>query len=605
MAAIFTKEKFFYIKKTVELLGRYKWLTALIVILSMVSTVLDGFGMGTLIPLLQEFSGSSSSFLDQFSVVQSFYAWGAGFGIPPFGLLAGFVIGMIILKNIFSFLNMLVVSRVSYRIRSDLQVELFNILSESSMSFFSSTRSGHLIGSISSYTDSISTFIFSFLNAVMLFTRSAIYLVMLFFISKTLTTGFLLFGLALTPFLALLFYRLRQTSRHLTKDISSIFSFMTEIFHHISLIKIFGTESYEKDRFYQSANRISNHYIRMSKYVFLLRPLSEVLVVILLGLLLIVVRQMEFLAVGISLPLLATYLVVFFRFFEQAGSGMSFVSGIFQHIEPFQAYMKLLRDARASAPRNGRVQVEQVRTGIELRGVSFAYPDGKSVFEKIDITIPKGKTVAIVGSTGAGKSTIVNLIAGLYAPTAGQVCVDGVNLEDIDQASWRKRIGYVSQDILLFNDTVKNNIRYGHFSATDDEVMDAAKRAHIHDYVLSLEKGYDTILGERGMKLSGGQRQRLAIARALVRTPDLIILDEATSALDQETERLVEEEIFHSPGRTCIAIAHRLSTIRSADAIVVLKDGRITEQGTHEELLLKNGFYAYLYQLQMKDGIPA
>jgi len=240
-----------------------------------------------------------------------------------------------------------------------------------------------------------------------------------------------------------------------------------------------------------------------------------------------------------------------------------------------------------------------VRGEIELRGVRFGYGDGPDVIAGIDLHVPAGETHAIVGATGAGKSTITRLLLRFHDPREGQVLIDGVDVRSLDPRSLRSAIGYVSQDVFLFQGTVRENLAFGRPGATDAEIEEAARLAEAHDFIVALPEGYDTIVGERGQKLSGGQRQRLSIARALLRDPAILILDEATSAVDNETEAAIQRSLAHvAHGRTVVVIAHRLSTVRDADRIWVLEGGAIAESGTHDELAEAGGLYAALWRVQ-------
>jgi subfamily B ATP-binding cassette protein MsbA len=238
-----------------------------------------------------------------------------------------------------------------------------------------------------------------------------------------------------------------------------------------------------------------------------------------------------------------------------------------------------------------------------LEGVGFEYAPGEPVLEEIDVEVRAGQVVALVGPSGAGKSTLIDLVPRFHDPTHGRITLDGVDLRELRLAELRALLGIVTQETILFHDTVRNNIAYGCADATDAEVQAAARAANAHDFIAAMPEGYDTVIGERGVRLSGGQRQRIAIARALLRNPPILILDEATSALDTESERLVQQaidELLHD--RTVLVIAHRLSTVRQADLILVMQDGRIVQRGTHDELMAEGGMYRRLYELQFASG---
>jgi len=256
--------------------------------------------------------------------------------------------------------------------------------------------------------------------------------------------------------------------------------------------------------------------------------------------------------------------------------------------------------------RDGARPFEGVEESIRLEGVGFEYVPGRPVLKGIDVEIRAGQVVALVGPSGAGKTTLVDLVARFYDPTEGRITIDGVDLRDFSLRSLRSRLGIVTQETVLFHDTVRANIAYGLPDASQEAIERAARAAHAHEFIMQLPEGYDTILGERGTRLSGGQRQRIAIARAMLRDPDILIFDEATSALDTESERLVQraiEQLF--AGRTVFLIAHRLSTVQRADLILVLDRGRIVERGTHQELLEQDGLFRRLYDMQFEgDARP-
>jgi ATP-binding cassette, subfamily B, bacterial MsbA len=264
---------------------------------------------------------------------------------------------------------------------------------------------------------------------------------------------------------------------------------------------------------------------------------------------------------------------------------------------------EFLRRDRKPIMQNGKIPYTSLQEGIHFNHISLSYPGHeKVVLNDVDLYLPRNTTLALVGSSGAGKSTMADLLPRFYDPTEGCILVDGVDLKELDFRSLRRSMGIVSQDTFLFNTSVRNNIAYGSPNATDDEVFEAAKRANAYEFITQLPNGWETQLGDRGVLLSGGQRQRLAIARALLQNPEILILDEATSALDTVSERLVQEAIDNlSRDRTTLIIAHRLSTVQKADQIAVMDQGRVVELGSHEELLAKKGYYAKLCKMQFSE----
>jgi ATP-binding cassette subfamily B protein len=258
-------------------------------------------------------------------------------------------------------------------------------------------------------------------------------------------------------------------------------------------------------------------------------------------------------------------------------------------------------DAEPEKDGENAVALENVDGHIEFKNVEYSYDEEKEVLRGINLSIEKGKKFALVGPSGGGKTTICHLIPHFYDIQSGDILIDGQSINSLTRESVRKNIGIVQQDIYLFNASIKENILYGRLDATDEEVYEAAKRANIHDYIMTLEKGYDTQIGERGVRLSGGQKQRLSIARVFLKNPPILILDEATSALDNTTEILIQQALDDlCEGRTTLVVAHRLSTIKNADEIAVVSNGQIVEQGTHDELIALGGEYADLYRLQFR-----
>lgn len=314
-------------------------------------------------------------------------------------------------------------------------------------------------------------------------------------------------------------------------------------------------------------------------------------VILVVGGILVIFNEMEmasYVTFVVSINLFITPLTTLINFVEQYQNG---VTG-------FKRFLEIM-DATEEVEDKDAIYVEKLRGNIEFKNVSFEYETTKGVLNDVSFKIAEGKTVALVGPSGGGKTTICHLIPNFYKVSAGNIYIDGYDINKLSFRSLRGNIGIVQQDVFLFNGSIKENILYGKENATDEEIFEACKRANIHDYILSLENGYDTQIGERGVKLSGGQKQRLSIARVFLKNPSILILDEATSALDNATEVLIQKSLDElSKGRTTIVVAHRLSTIKNADFIFVVENGKICESGNHEQLLKLNGRYKLLYDAQ-------
>ena len=304
----------------------------------------------------------------------------------------------------------------------------------------------------------------------------------------------------------------------------------------------------------------------------------------------------------ITIPEYSAFFVSINLFINPINTLIGFMEQYQNGVTGFERFLEIM-DAEPEKDKEGAIELSEVEGKIELRDVEFSYAEGGEVLHGVSLTVEKGEKLALVGPSGGGKTTICHLIPRFYNITSGDVLIDGVSINDVTMESLRGHIGIVQQDVFLFNGTIRDNILYGKLDATDEEVERAARLANIHDWITTLEKGYDTEIGERGVKLSGGQKQRLSIARVFLKDPSILILDEATSALDNTTEILIQEALDElCRGRTTIVVAHRLSTVRGADKIAVIASGRIAEEGTHEELMqIEGGIYRGLYKLGVRD----
>ena len=432
---------------------------------------------------------------------------------------------------------------------------------------------------------------------------SVLSIVISFVYLSTIDIWLTLIIFACVPFLIVISWSLRKKMRQAFRDtrsaVAEINASMESSISGIRVTKAFTNAEKEKEKFeigngkFQKARQ--GAYSAMGRFHSgntFVTDVFNVVVLIAGGLFLYNGRIQfgDYSAFIVSVNMFIGPVMTLINFMEQFENG---VTG-------FERFCEIM-DAKPETDRPDAQDAGKMEGHIEFRDVSYAYDEDKNVLRHVDLNIEKGKTFALVGPSGGGKTTICHLIPHFYDVVSGEILLDGKDLHSLTLESVRRNIGIVQQDIYLFNDSMKENIRYGKLDATDEEIILAAKRANIHDYIMSLPNGYDTNIGERGVRLSGGQKQRLSIARVFLKNPPILILDEATSALDNTTEILIQQALDElCKGRTTLVVAHRLSTIKNADEIAVVSDGRITEQGTHEELMEKKGTYFELYQLQFK-----
>jgi len=432
---------------------------------------------------------------------------------------------------------------------------------------------------------------------------SALSILIAFVYLSTINVWLTLIIFACVPFLLVISYSLRKKMRDAFRDsrtaLAEINASTESSISGIRVTKAFNNAEREMEKFevgnrlFQTARKAA--YSAMGRFHSgntFVTDVFNVVVLIAGGLFLYngQIRFGDYSAFIVSVNMFIAPVMTLINFMEQYENG----------ITGFERFCEIM-DAKPETDRPDAVDAGVLEGHIEFRDVSYAYDEDKNVLRHVDLDIEKGKTFALVGPSGGGKTTICHLIPHFYDVESGEILLDGKEIHTLTLESVRRNIGIVQQDIYLFNDSMKENIRYGRLDATDAEIIEAARRANIHDYIMSLPNGYDTNIGERGVRLSGGQKQRLSIARVFLKNPPILILDEATSALDNTTEILIQQALDElCRGRTTLVVAHRLSTIKNADEIAVVSDGRIVEQGTHEELMAKQGMYYDLYQLQFR-----
>src|SRR5690606_8294994 len=365
------------------------------------------------------------------------------------------------------------------------------------------------------------------------------------------------------------------------------------------LVKATAAEEFERERFRKLTQHYYKSIVRTERLRVLMSPLTEMMGAIGTVLLLWYGSRLVLVEQSMDAASFVAFLGLSLKLYQPAKWLSRFPSLVQPGLVGAERVFEFLDTPIEIDDRDGARPFEGVKESIRLEGVGFEYVPGRPVLKGIDVEIRAGQVVALVGPSGAGKTTLVDMVARFYDPTEGRITIDGVDLREFQLGSLRRHMGVVTQETVLFHDTVRANIAYALPDATQEDVERAARAANAHEFIVQMPQGYDTILGERGTRLSGGQRQRIAIARAILRDPPILIFDEATSALDSESERLVQEAIEHLlEGRTVFVIAHRLSTILNADQILVMEAGRIIEKGTHDELLAEGGLYRKLYRLQ-------
>ena len=597
-------------RRLVQLVQPYRHLLGLGLVTTVMASLLDGFVLVMLVPVLKHLFGTSGSlrsgstqleaFMDR--LVEPFVA-GLSPGQATARLVTLLVAGLI-LKNALSYASTQISVRAQESLVRDLRSRLFAHLLSLDLGFFQRTRAGQLISGLITEVDQTKTIISAslvsfFQNLVVVATT----LVILSQISSRLT----LLTLVFVPFLVLglqaLIRRLRKHARARANERGEITATASERLGAIRLIRSYGEEDREASQFRAQTERYRKRVIRTQRFSSLTSPLTEVFSGFLV--ILIIWAGTRPGLIGLSAPLAPEAIIVFLMAALKLTSPLktiaSFPAVLAVTMASAEKVFEFLDQPPTEVDRPGEEPARFERDVVFDR-VSFRYGDGDLVLRDVSFRLGKGQVVALVGPSGAGKTTLADLVPRFHDPTGGQILMDGVPLTRLGRRSIRSLLGVVSQDTVLLNDTVRANIAYGSPGASMAQVEAAAAAANAAGFIAALPQGYDTMLGERGTRLSGGQRQRIAIARALLRDPPILILDEATSALDTESERLVQQAIERlMQQRTVLVIAHRLATVRDADEIVVLDAGRVVQRGTHEELLRAGGLYRRLYDLQFRS----
>ena len=596
--------------RLLRFLRPHGWRMAGAVASSVGAAALDTFAFALLIPFLNALFGEPSLIPEQGGWIARLLRATIGALLDPADPMGSLqrviivILSAIVAKNILVWASGQLGAQLQEYVTRDLRNAVYAHLTRLPLGWFSRTKVGQIISRVLSDTEQTKTLITQMVTQSVQSAALVIsYIAFLFGISTRLTLYALVVAPLLMGALQPLLRKLRKGYRRLRNDYGEMTSVLQETVSGVRLVKSYRAEDYEEQRFLGASSRYSRGMVRVTRLAFMAQPITEIIGTAIAVVLLWIGAREVLVDRSLAGSALITFLAVVMRLLQPLKQLSQVPTTAQNALAAAERLFDVLDAPTERALDRGNRRVEGFRDTIAFDRVGFAYAS-EPVLHDVSLTARRGEIVALVGASGAGKSTLVDLIPRFYEPTSGRILLDGVDTREIALDSLRALTGIVSQDTVLFNDTVRANIAYGGAGRyTNEQVVAAARAANAHGFISELPEGYETILGERGTRLSGGQRQRIAIARALLTDPPILILDEATSALDTESERLVQEAIDRLlEGRTVFVIAHRLSTIQHATQILVMDRGRVVERGTHDELLARGGAYRRLYEMQFRDG---
>ncbi|MBD3582786.1 ABC transporter ATP-binding protein [Flavobacterium selenitireducens] len=509
------------------------------------------------------------------------------------------IIAIFLLKNLCDYLAMYFITFLKNGVLRDLRVAMYEKILHLPIAFFSEKRKGDTIARISNDVNEVQNSLLAILELIVKEPLTIVFTIVTMFTISVELTAFVFVFIPISGYIiSLVGKQLKKKSSMAQKEQGNFLSTLEETLGGLKVVKSYNAETHFGNAFRNSTNRffrLSNSIVNRQN---LASPLSEFMGIAVIAFLLIYGGQMVLVDKTLAASSFITYMGLAYNILTPAKAISKASYGVKRGAAAADRVLEILHEHNPIVTKAGAIHKETLETGIQIQDITFGYLDDK-VLKNYSLTVKKGETVALVGQSGSGKSTIANLLTRFYDVDSGEILVDGTDIRDLDMQSLRGLIGLVTQDSILFNDTIKANVSLGRPNATDDEVIEALKVANAYEFVKDLPDGIMTNIGDAGNKLSGGQKQRLSIARAVLKNPPIMILDEATSALDTESERLVQQALENMmQNRTSVVIAHRLSTIQKADRIVVMQKGQIMEQGTHDELIARDGVYRKLVNMQ-------